>query len=59
MIAPTLSIFAENGDALVQACQRGHLEMVKLILDAGADPLACGGECMKLACQEGTLSTRA
>ena len=49
------NVDANNGDALLTACERGHLEMMKLLLDAGANPLACDGECMNRACREGTL----
>jgi ankyrin repeat protein len=51
------NVNAEDGDILVQASQRGHLEMMKLLLKAGADPLACRGECIKLACRQGILSS--
>ncbi len=47
----------ESGEALMDACKSGHLEMVKLLLEAGADPLACYGECLKCACRVGTLFT--
>ncbi len=46
---------ANNGDAMQVACAYGHLEMMKILLEAGADPLACKGECIRTACRDGRL----
>jgi hypothetical protein len=43
------------GVALVAACKGGHLELMNILLDAGTDPLACRGKCMKQACSSGNL----
>lgn len=48
---------ARNGDALKTAFQQSCcLEMIKLLLDYRANPLACSGECMRWACRYGRLS---
>jgi ankyrin repeat protein len=52
----TNDLNARNGEALVAACESGHLEMITLLLDAGADPQACPGECIKWACVLGMMS---
>lgn len=44
-----------SGWALRTACRYGHTDMMKLLLDSGADPLACDGECMRRACRKGTV----
>lgn len=44
----------DGGKALGIACSSGNLEIVKLILNAGADPLVCGSECMVTACRGGS-----
>ena len=46
-----------NVAALKAASKLGNLEMMKRLLDSGTYPLACGGECMKLACGMGMNST--
>ena len=47
------NVNSENGAALVQACKSGHSDIMKLLLDAGADPLNCKGESMEWACRQG------
>jgi ankyrin repeat protein len=48
---------ATNTEALVLACENGHLDTVKVLLDAAADPLACRREGMKWACSNGAISS--
>lgn len=50
------NVNASDGDALATAVKMGHLELVNVLLEAGADPLICSGESMKSACHDGSLS---
>lgn len=45
----TYQVNATSGKDLFMTCKGGHLELVKLVLDAGIDLEACGDKCMKLA----------
>ena len=46
---------ARKGQALKAVRPRGDRELMRLSLNAGANPLVCGGKCMKQACLEGRL----
>lgn len=45
-----------SGEELCKAFEEGHLQLAKLMLDAGVDPLACRGKCMRRACRTGSQS---
>lgn len=46
-------IDAFDGEALRAACSGGFIETVKLLLDVGADPRVCEGECLIRTCRRG------
>lgn len=49
------NVNVNTGSALQGACESGHLDIMKVLLDGGVDPLTCNGDCIKLACRKGTI----
>ncbi len=57
IVAYLVTLKCENdalGDALVEACEGGSLQSMKLLLDAGADPQYLGNEPIKVSCSKGS-----
>ena len=44
-------------EALRFACREGFTKVVRALLNAGADPRVCNGECMIMACRRGIPSS--